>query len=357
MTELPRVSVFTLGGTIASSGDAGAAALVRLSGDDLLRAIPQAASVATVDVRPFRLVPSGDLRLADLLELCAAIDDAAAAGADGIVVTQGTDTLEETAYAIDILTGLDVPIVVTGAMRNASLPGSDGPANLLAAIQVAASDVARGLGALVVFSDQIHAARHVRKTHATSTATFVSPLTGPIGYVVEDRVRILSRPRGRFRISLGAQAAEVRVAQAGVFFDDDGTLLRAVPGLGYAGLVVAAFGGGHVPAWLVPVLATVNEEIPVVLASRTGAGELLRGTYAYPGSEMDLLRAGLVPAVSRSTSHATVLLRLLLMAGVPRDALAWCFEQASDPAGTVVVSAETRAPAPASQGEDQRRAV
>jgi L-asparaginase len=225
-------------------------------------------------------------------------------------------------------------------MRNSSLPGADGPANLLAAIRVAASAEARGLGVVVVFNDEIHAARHVRKRHTSSPATFVSPLTGPLGYVIEDRARILLRPNGRFHVQVTPGAPYARVAQLTAFFDDDGGLIKAVPSLGYSGLVLAAFGGGHVPSWTVPILSEVADQIPVVLASRTSAGEGLTHTYGYPGSEIDLISAGLIPAVGVDAAHATVLLRLLLMAGVRPESLPWCFEQASDPHGLVTLSAD-----------------
>jgi L-asparaginase len=158
-----------------------------------------------------------------------------------------------------------------------------------------------------------------------------------MGYVSEDRVRILMRPNGRLHVRVPDRAADARIAQMTVFFDDDGRAIEAVPALGYDGLVLAALGGGHVPSWIVPVLAKVAEQIPVVFASRTNAGENLTRTYAYPGSESDLIARGLIPAVRLSASHATVLLRLLLMAGIGRDALPWCFEQASDPHGLVCV--------------------
>jgi L-asparaginase len=339
MTSLPRVAVFALGGTIASSADSGQAATVRITGAELLGGVPEARQVAAVEVHTLKMVPSGDLRLPDLLGLRSRVEAAVRSGVDGVVVTQGTDTLEETSYAFELLTSLEVPVVFTGAMRNSSLPGSDGPANLLAAVRVAACPQARGLGTTVVFNDEIHSSRHVRKAHPSSTSAFASPGLGPIGYVSEDRVRILMRPAGRLHVRVPAAAADARVAQLTVFFDDDGRIIETVPALGYDGLVVAAFGGGHVPSWIAPILAKVAEQIPVVFTSRTNAGEGLRQTYAYPGSESDLISRGLVPAVSVGTSHATVLLRLLLMAGVGRDALAWCFEQASNPHGLVSVPA------------------
>jgi L-asparaginase len=335
VTGRRRVTVFALGGTIASSAGPGEAATVRLSGPDLIGGLPGAAAVADLDVRSVSMVPSGDLRLADLLGLASQVGKAAEAGADGIVVTQGTDTLEETSYAFELLTALDTPVVFTGAMRNASLPGSDGPANLLAAITVAASPHARGLGTVVVFNDEIHASRHVRKRHTSSTATFGSPLTGPLGYVTEGRVRILVRPKGRLHVRVAPDAADVRVAQVAVSFDDDGRLIGAVPSLGYQGLVVAAFGGGHVPSWTVPILARVASQIPVVLASRTTAGEGLTRTYAYPGSETDLIAHGLIPGGNLDASHAGVLLRVLLMAGVRPGELGSWFERASDPHGLI----------------------
>ena len=344
MSPLPRVDVFALGGTIASSGDDGHGALVRLSGDDLLGRLPEAAAVADLNVRSVRMVASGDLTLVDLLQVHELIETSVDSGVTGVVVTQGTDTLEEMAYGSELLSSSAVPIVFTGAMRPTSAPGSDGPANLLAAVRVAANEHARDLGTVVVFNDEIHASRHVRKGHTSSPATFRSPLTGPLGYVIEDRVRILLRPAGRLHVHVPAGAEAVRVAQLPVYFDGDTTLLRAVPGLGYGGLVVAAFGGGHVPSWLVPVLADVAERIPVVVASRTGCGEALQSTYAYPGSEVDLLRHGLISAVSLDAAHATVLLRLLLMAGVPRQDLGRCFEDASDPHGLVEVSVPQAAP-------------
>src|SRR5690349_3703734 len=334
---LPKLVVFALGGTIASSAGPGEGATIRISGSELLDGIPQARDLADIEVRGLSMAPSGDLHLADMFGLRSAIGAAIDDGAAGVVVTQGTDTLEETAYVLDLLTAFGQPIICTGAMRHAGLPGSDGPANLLAAVRVAASQEAAGLGAVVVFNDEIHAARHVRKRHTTSTATFGSPLTGPLGYVTEDRVRVLLRPNGRLHIRIPDGAGEVRVAQVGVFFDDDGRLIRAVPSLGYQGLVLAAFGAGHVPSWIAPILAEVSSRIPVVLASRTNAGENLHSTYGYPGSESDLIARGLIPAGGLDPAHATVLLRLLLMAGAERGTLGWCFEQANDPHGLVTV--------------------
>src|SRR5207247_4932372 len=211
-TAPPAVVMFAMGGTIASTSVEGrAGADVSLSGEELMHALPGLDSIASVTVRSFRKVPSGDLTMEDVLQLAAEIRSEVESGTGGVVVTQGTDTLEEVAYALDLLLHLDAPVVVTGAMRNSSLPGSDGPANMLAAIKVASSEDARGMGALVVFDDEIHAARFLRKRHTTSPATFGSPLVGPLGLVTEDRVSIFLRPRGRMHIKVRAEAPDAKI--------------------------------------------------------------------------------------------------------------------------------------------------
>ena len=324
--RLSNISIYALGGTIASSTQRGkSGAVVSLSAEELVASIAEVDAIGRVRVHAFRQVPSGDLTIRDLLELVIAIRRDIDEGAQGIVVMQGTDTLEEVAFVLDLLLDARVPVVVTGAMRNTSLPGSDGSANLLAAIQVAASSDAHKLGVLVVFNDEIHAARFVRKRHSTSTSTFGSPLTGPIGYVVEGRVQILLGLPGRILVELPAAPLEVRVALIPIVFDDDGSTLSNAATARYQGVVVAAFGAGHVPARIAPLLQNLNERIPVVVASRTFAGDLLRSTYAYPGGEMDLLSRDLIFAGAYDAIHARLMLQLLLTAGASRETIVRTF--------------------------------
>jgi len=338
---LTKVAVFALGGTIASSAQPGGAAIVGLSGVELLNSVPGLMAVADVEVFTVATVPSGDLRLRHLLELRDQVARAILSGTQGVVVTQGTDTLEETAYAFELLTSFDEPVVFTAAMRSSDALGADGPANLMAAVRVAACPDARGSCVLVVLNDEIHSATDVRKMHTSSTAAFVSPLVGPVGYVIEGRVRVLRKPAGRVTIDVPQDAEDARVALVTVGFDDDDGLIGAVTGLGYDGLVLAAFGGGHVPSWTVPVIERVAGRIPTILASRASGGELLRHSYGYAGSETDLLARGLISAVGLSATKARILLRLLLVAGVKRDQVARCFEEAAEPA----IGAERRYPA------------
>lgn len=294
-----RVLVLALGGTIASvpsDAGAGGGAIPTLTADDLLAGVPGLAEVAQVEARTVRQKPSCDITPQDVREVAALAAAAFAEGVAGVVVTQGTDTLEETAYLLDLWHGGPEPIVVTGAMRTPTSAGADGPANLLAAVRVAASQAARELGALVVFADEVHAARHVTKSHVESIAGFASPGLGPLGRVSEGRVRIDLRPTERTQ-TLSAPRGEgwprvpiVRVAQ--------GTDLTEVEALAAVadGLVIEGVGGGHVPSPTVAGLEAVARRIPVVLASRVGAGGTLSATYGYPGSELDLLARGLASA-------------------------------------------------------------
>jgi L-asparaginase len=316
-----HVALFSTGGTIAfvpGSGDIEAsfsAPAAELLGSGTGPEVRQIA---------FRRLPSADLTVADVLELAAAIEAAAAEGAAGAVVSQGTDTLEETAYLLDLLVGSDIPVVVTGAMRNASTPGADGPANLDAAVRVAASPLALGLGVLVVFGDELHLARFVRKTHSSRPAAFTSSGVGPVGWVSEGRVRIPLVPRRRTpRIELpdGAQIPAVALLRAG---------LDSAPGsyswpveTGCAGAVVEVFGAGHLSSGSMSEIGELSARMPVVFCSRTGTGETFTGSGAtYSGSESDLLDRGLIPAGALDGPKARLHLALLLAIGADRAAIA-----------------------------------
>lgn len=323
----PRVDYLAMGGTIASVDVSGAAGVTPALGvEEIVATVRGIDAVADLRTTQFMQCASPSISFADLLSLREEIARRVDEGSAGVVITQGTDTIEETAFALDLLCPHSAPVVVTGAMRGPMLPGADGPANLLAAVQVAASPAARDLGTLVVFGDEIHAARFVAKTHTSSPSAFQSRPIGPIGWVSEGRAVIATRPGQRLHLDVPSNAYVPRVALVRVALGDDGRILRTLAALGFAGVVLEGFGGGHVTPAMVPLIERLTAQMPVVLASRTGSGEVLSSTYRYPGSEIELLDLGLVRAGALDGLKARVLLSLCLAAEFSRHQLAGAFE-------------------------------
>lgn len=327
-----QILVVSLGGTIAStrSDTAGSRGVVpQLSAQDLVDAVPGLGEVAEVSATSFRQVPSGDLTFSDLAALARMISDELANGLDGVVVTQGTDTIEETAFVLDVLMDAAAPVVVTGAMRHPTMASPDGPANLLAAVRVAASPQARSQGCLVVMNDEVHAARFVRKTHSSSVAAFASPLGGALGWVSEDRVLFATYCHPLATITVPRDAPPA-VALTTCSLGDDGRALEPLSGLGYRGVVVEGFGAGHVPGAMVAALESLAAQMPVILCTRVGAGEVLRHTYGFTGSESDLLARGLISGGSLDGRKARAALTLALWANGDRSSAIECFTSVRD---------------------------
>jgi len=323
---MTHVAVIGMGGTIAMAPSASGGIVPSLAADDLVASVPGLADLdVTITATTLRSLPSPSLGFADLVALSDRVRAELAGGVDGVVITHGTDTIEETAFFLDLTVPDDAPVVVTGAMRHPEAPGADGPANLYAAIRVAASPAARGLGCLVVMSDEVHGARFVRKSHTSSTAAFVSPGFGPLGLVVEGDPRIRGAARAGLTLPADPRVTERRVGMITMALGDDGTLLRRVAGA-FDGLVLAGLGAGHVPAGLVPLVAELAARVPVVLSTRTGAGSVLRRTYGYPGSERDLLDHGLIHSGFLDPAKARILLQLLLATGATRPEIAAAFD-------------------------------
>lgn len=330
-SQQPSVKLFALGGTIASitSGKSAGGVAPQLGASELVSAVEGLDLIAAVESVTFRQVPGGDLRFEDITALALEIDKCFASGVTGVVVTQGTDTIEETAFALNLLVHGMKTVVVTGAMRNPTLLGADGPANVLAAVKVAVASEFSGLGTLVVFSDEIHSARFVKKTHTSSLMTFRSPSNGPLGSMIEGRPHLTFNIKRIDPISIAAKSAIPPVALHKFVFDDDNRIIERIYSLGYAGLVIEGFGGGHVPSRSVEVLENLAQKIPVILASRTGSGATLRETYGFPGSERDLLSRGLINSGSLDGLKSRILLSFLLAAGYDTGGIRKYFEGVS----------------------------
>jgi L-asparaginase len=334
MSALPKVAILSLGGTIASAPSEGTRmASPVMSASDISASVPGLSQVAELELRDLARLPSIDVTF-DLARLVVtAAREAEERGCTGVVVTQGTDTLEEMAFTVDLLHGGAMPIAFTGAMRHAGMAGNDGPANLLDAVRAVCSPAARGLGCLVVLNEEVHAARAVRKLHTSSPAAFASPAVGPIGWIVEGIAHLRDRPFPRVTIEVAEGATIVRPPLVKQVFDDDGWWLARIRELRVPGLVVEAMGGGHVPSSIAMELATLAPEIPIVLTSRTGGGEVLQSTYGgFPGSESMLIEAGLIPAGSLDSLKARIALALLLTAGADRDRITAAFAMLGSPA-------------------------
>lgn len=317
----PRILVLSLGGTITMTPSSGVGTMTpgagpglnpTLGAAELVAAVPGLAAVAEVVAESPARLASPSLPPALILDCARRI---AAFDGAGAVVVQGTDTIEESAFLLDLLHADDRPVVVTGAMRGAATAGADGPANLLAAVTVAASQAARGLGSLAVLNDEVHAARFVRKGHTALPSAFTSPNGGPMGVLAEGRLRLLSRVARGPALPLPAGPLPP-VALLGWGMGEDGRLLAALPGLGYRGAVIEGMGAGHVPEGAVEAVAALARHMPVVLASRCWAGPVFTGTYGYPGAEMDLLARGLLAAGLLPANKARLLLAVALAAGI-----------------------------------------
>ncbi|MGH8129015.1 MAG: asparaginase [Gammaproteobacteria bacterium] len=311
---LPKILVVSLGGTITMTRERTGGIVPTLSAADLVSAIPEIGDVARIEALSPMNILSASLSIDDIVRLARLVDEHLATGAEGCVVIQGTDTIEETAFLLDLLVNSDRPVVVTGAMRGPQTPGADGPANILAAVIVACTANASGFGTLVVLNDEIHAARFVQKSHTALPSAFTSPLAGPVGLVAEGKTSFYFRLPNRVPPFEQADN-DAPVALIKIGMGDDGRLLKQVLPAGYRGLVVEGMGAGHVPASIAPIISEIIESIPVVLATRVHAGPAFRSTYAFAGSEIDLLKRGVIAAGALSGVKARLLLSLLLRGG------------------------------------------
>lgn len=327
-----QIRVLTLGGTISSErSDGGTGSVPRRTGGELVAGLPVPEGVV-IAAEAFRLVPSPALTSTDRRELAAKIIHLADSGhADAVVVSQGTDSLEETAFALDLYGAADrIPVVVTGAMRDASSVSQDGPLNLADAIAVAASGETADCGVVVVFDGLVHAARWVAKRSTFRSVGFGSDPLGPIGVVTEGRPRVWLRPVAAPRLRLSDASSETRATRVAVIAASPGEPLDFVSGVvgnGYGGLVVLGLGAGHVAEVALPGIRALASTMPVVVSTRVASGPGLRESYGYAGAEVSLREAGCVIAGALSGPRAAVLLEAALAEGADAARIRHIFAQ------------------------------
>jgi L-asparaginase len=321
---MPRVAVVFTGGTISMGFDPVAGGNVpSLDGAAILARTPGLEEIADVVPIDRGLTPASHFSFADLLDLAGVIHDALTdVATDGVVVVQGTDTIEETAFAWDLVVDSSKPIVVTGAMRASHEEGYDGSANLRRAVAAAASPLLRDAGVVVALAGTIEAADDVTKMHTTAFDTFASPNRGSLGTVGEGgEVEVRSARAARRRLRpIPIDGARVELVEAGI--GTDGAMIGAAVGVGARGIVVAATGAGNTSAGMLAAAErAMRDGVTVVLASRCPAGAVSTA-YAFSGGGATWVRAGAIPAGTLCAIKARVALSLGLGAGLGRDELA-----------------------------------
>jgi L-asparaginase len=306
--DLPRVHLIGTGGTIAG-GRTGS-----LQVSELAALIPDLAKVAELSSEDFTQIGSSQMTPEIQLRLARRVNElfASDASPSGIVVTHGTDSLEETAFLVDLLAASDRPVVFAAAQRPPREPDSDGPRTLLNAVRLAASDSTRGLGVLVTLNSEIHAAREVRKTHAIALDAFRSPDAGPLGYMDGGRAYFFRKPLRR--LHLETDTIEPRVDLITLVAGSDGHLVRAAVESGAQALVLEVFGRGNVPPKVMEAVKTAREKgVVVVFTTRTRGGrvelsEQAKGLGVISGEDLDGLKARilLVVALGKTRDRATL---------------------------------------------------
>ncbi|CAO4147175.1 putative L-asparaginase [Methylorubrum aminovorans] len=314
LAEPPRIAVVATGGTIAMKLDPTTHAPVpALSGADLVTAVPKLKDIATIEVTEFSNVPSDYMGPDRWPALSRRIDALLAdPGIRGAIVLHGTDTLDQTAYFLDLTLKSDKPVVLVGAQRNASDADADGPRNLLNAARQILADGAVGQGVTVTLNHRINAAREVRKTHTSNVETFNSGEAGILGYVDEDRVVFGRRSLRRQTLPLPERMP--RVDLVAMYAGADGSQVRHAAESGAEAIVVEAYGWGNVNAEMHDAIADVIAKgVPVIVATKVADGRALP-VYGFKGGGNTLRKAGAVFAGDLTPDKARILTLLALPA-------------------------------------------
>lgn len=318
------VTVLGTGGTIASTGGEEGASPSK-SGADLVDAVPELADHATIEVHEVCQRPSFDMDVETIERIGHGANDAARDGADGIVVTHGTDTMEESAYYLDLTLQLDVPVVFTGAQRRPDEVSPDGPANILTAVRMATHERVRRHGAVyVAFDETLHAARDVTKLHTSNLDTFTSFEKGPVATATREGVRIYRQPvsySDGFEVS--SPSAEVRMVHSAVGID--GRLIEACVEDDVDGIVLEGTGLGNATTAVGDAVErAIDAGVPVVVTSRCPAGATAP-VYGSGGGQT-LADYGAIHGDDLPAHKARLKLMLALEAAESRDQLGEYFD-------------------------------
>jgi L-asparaginase len=311
--SLPLVKLFSAGGTIATKWDEKAGGFgAALNGQDIVEAIPEVKRIARIEVEDILKVASADMTPEDWVTLAKRVNNTLADPAiTGVVITQGTDTLEETAYFLDLTVTSRKPVVFVAAMRAATERDADGPRNLLNGVRIVLSPEATGKGVLVSLNGQIHAARNVTKTSTVVVETFRSPEFGQVGVAdMDGKVRFYNDPLRRQTIPLTRDVKLPRVDIVLSYVGSDGRLVhRLLDEGGVDGLVIAGAGDGHMSASMeATVREAIDKGLVVAMSSKTGSGRII----PYYGANVRQIKMGIIQADNLNPVKTRVLLMLAL---------------------------------------------
>jgi L-asparaginase len=311
--HLPNIKILATGGTIAGAGSSGYGYTSgQFKVEDLINAVPNLDKVAKLSGEQVANVGSQDMSDKIWLALAKRVNEVLADPAvDGVVITHGTDTMEETAYFLDLVTKSDKPVVLVGSMRPATATSADGPANLFNAVSVAASPGARGRSTLVVVNDEIHYARNVIKTNTTNVETFESPLRGGAGLVISGKITWFEPidkkwgPETEFNVKDRQALPRVDIVIA--YSNMDATQINAAIKAGAQGIVVAGVGDGNMTKAALDALTDAAKKgIVVVRSTRLPFGMVMRN------AEVDDDKLGLVASGELNAPKSRVLTQLAL---------------------------------------------
>ncbi|MFY0757785.1 asparaginase [Metabacillus dongyingensis] len=289
---MKHIFVIHTGGTISMSEDETTGEVKQGESNPLLQNLLKFNDIMITAKELFYL-PSPHITPKDMLELKETIEKVCQKDKiDGIVITHGTDTLEETAYFLDLTLNVNIPVVITGAMRSSNELGSDGLYNLVSSIQVAASKEAAEMGVLVVMNDEVHSAKNATKTHTSNVATFQSPQYGPIGIVNKRGVAFHHKPVNQTSLAVASLTKQVLLLKAYAGMDE--TILKAIEELKLDGLVIEALGQGNLPPKMMTSLKKLMSlGVKIVIVSRCFNG-IVQDVYAYEGGGKTLKDAGII---------------------------------------------------------------
>ncbi len=313
--KLKRILIVFTGGTISMKKDKELdAAVPIMTGEEILKLTPGLTDIADVDFYNFSMIPGPHMTPEKMFELAIAVENKCN-DYDGVVITHGTDSLEETAFLLDLVVQSHKPIIFTGAMKNSSELGWDGPSNLYSAIKVAVDDHSNNKGVLVVMNNEIHSASQVIKTDASKLDTFKSCDLGPLGYIDNDKVFY-------YQLYLKHQSFATRIIDSKVDLIKcacgmNSKLINWLIDTGTHGIVIEGMGRGNIPPEMIEgVQKAIHNNIPIILVSRCQTGKAL-DSYGYAGAGKDLTNRGVILGDNLSGQKARI--KLMVALGITKD--------------------------------------